>query len=69
MPEGSLVAEQELSTAWRYIGRFFYGFALLESSVNSLFEVLFNMSYNSTLYVFFAPRLGFKERLELIRLG
>jgi hypothetical protein len=41
----------------------------LETSVNELFEVLFNMSYNATLYVLFVPRLDFGERLELIRIG
>jgi hypothetical protein len=67
--EDSMVSEQELSTAWWHVGRFFYGFALLETSVNEAFEVLFNMSYNTTLYLLFASRLGLNERLELIQLG
>jgi hypothetical protein len=64
-----MASDQELSTAWWHVGRFFYEFALLESSVNEAFEVLFNMSYNATLYLLFASRLGFDERLELIKLG
>src|ERR1700751_3124425 len=64
-----MVSEEELSTAWWNVGRFFYRFALLETSVNESFAVLFNMGYNATLYLLFASRLGFNERLELIQLG
>ena len=67
--EDSMVSDQELSSAWWHVGRFFYEFAILESSVNEAFEVLFNMRYNATLYQLIASRLSFDERLELITLG
>jgi hypothetical protein len=69
MAEDDFVPSQEYNTVWWHVGRFLYEFALLETSINEAFEVLFNMRCNATLYNLLVPRLGFMDKVELIKEG
>ena len=67
MSEYTTVVEEKLQTVWWHIGRFLHSFAILESSLNSLFEELFNL--NATFYLLLVPQLDFSKRIELIMLA
>jgi hypothetical protein len=61
------ISQEDLKLVWWHIGRFFYSFAILETSANELFEKLFDL--NATFFLLVVPQLELGMRLELIRLA
>jgi hypothetical protein len=59
--------DSQVERAWKYVGRFLWGFAMIESSANQIFEELFNLSAGATLI--FLGNLDFRKKLMLIDVG
>lgn len=64
---GKPKAVSELEITWAYIGRFMWGFAILESAVNEIFVQLFNLSAGASLI--FIGNLDFRKKLQLVDVG
>jgi hypothetical protein len=52
---------------WSYIGRFMWGFAIVESCIDSIFEELFNL--NAAAMLMFVGNLDLRKKLDLVALG
>jgi hypothetical protein len=64
---GPRESDTDLERAWRYVGRFMWGFAIVESDVNEIFVELFNLNAGAALM--FIPNLDLRKKLKLISVG
>jgi hypothetical protein len=62
-----MVSDSELEHVWRYVGRFMWTFAIVESYVDEIFVQLFNLNASATLMIL--NKLIISKKLELIELA
>ena len=66
-PKTSRNEKKEHTKAWAYIGRFLWGFAIVEQAVDRIFADLFDMS--SIAYLLCVGNLDFRRKLEFVKVG
>jgi hypothetical protein len=59
--------KREHAKAWAYIGRFLWGFAIVEQAVDRIFADLFDMS--AIAYLLCMGNLDFRRKLEFVKVG
>jgi hypothetical protein len=59
-------AGKPINEAWSYIGRFIWGFTLVEYQVNQLFDALINVDYAASILLTYT--LDLRKKLDLIEL-
>jgi hypothetical protein len=59
--------QEDAKKAWAYVGRFLWGFAVVESVINEIFIKLFNLKGASLIFLG-SPSLDLRKKLELIRI-
>jgi hypothetical protein len=59
--------ERQREKAWKYVGRFMWSFAYVESSIDAIIEIMFNLNAVSMLLL--QSRLPLREKVELVKLG
>jgi hypothetical protein len=58
--------QKDAQKAWAYVGRFLWGFAVVEAVINEIFIKLFNLK-GASLILLGSPSIDLRKKLELIR--
>ncbi len=66
LTNASGTVQEDAEKAWAYVGRFLWGFALVESVINEIFITLFNLK--GAGLIFLGSSLDLRKKLELIRI-
>jgi hypothetical protein len=67
MPKARMnAANKKAIKAWSYIGRFIWGFAMVEYQVNQLFDALINIDYPAGILLTYT--LDLRKKLKLIEI-
>ena len=59
--------EEEVTKTWAYIGRFMWGFAIIEEEVDDVLYKLFNL--NSVAFLLLVGNLDLRKKLKFLEVG